>query len=317
MDAFEEYSRIFGIGNTPLIRAKRLEDQVGIKKIYLKNEGHNPTKTYKDRHALMHVLSAINNGYKDITVGTCGNYGAAIAHYATHFDLGAHIFVPNKYSNRRLNELQSAGVGLIREKGEYEDVVRSSIKSAKENDWYDANSGSNIDTSLTSCSYISKELVRDLGEVDTISVPVGNGTILSGIYNGFIELLKRKEILNMPRIVGVSTQNNNAVIESFKMGLKIVRDLNPLSLRLSEVNEPLIAFHCFGGQRALDAIYGTDGSGIGLTDEKMTLYQKMILTLEGIKTLPASAGALGGLIEFHKEHNLDDGVHVVILTGSG
>ncbi|MDY6865711.1 MAG: pyridoxal-phosphate dependent enzyme [Halobacteriota archaeon] len=316
MDSFEEYSRIFGIGNTPLVRAKGLEDQIGLRRIYLKNEGNNPTRTYKDRHALMHVLSAINNGYKDITVGTCGNYGAAIAHYASHFNLGAHIFVPRKYTNKRLLELEKSRVGLIRDEGEYEDLVRSSIEYAKKNDCYDANSGSNIDSSLASCSYISKEIVRDIGEVDTISVPVGNGTILSGIYNGFIELLKRNEISNMPRIIGVSTQNNNAVIESFKMGLKIVRDLNPSDLRLSEVNEPLIAFHCFGGQRALDAIYDTDGSGIGLSDEKMTLYQKMVSTIEGIKTLPASASALGGLIEFHKEHNLDDGVHVVVLTGS-
>lgn len=84
-------SRAFGVGNTPLIRAKNLEEKLGFKKIFIKNEGCNPTRTFKDRHALMHVLSAKNKGYETVTVGTCGNYGVAIARYATKLDLDTTI----------------------------------------------------------------------------------------------------------------------------------------------------------------------------------------------------------------------------------
>lgn len=315
---FEEQSRVFGIGNTPLIRAKSLEKILGFKKIFLKNEGFNPTKTYKDRHALMQVLLAKDKGYKTITVGTCGNYGVAIARYATEFELDATVYVPKKYSNSRLDELKSFGAGLIKETGEYEDIVRLSIESAKKNNWYDANNGANLTSSLDSCAFISKEIVSELGEIDTLSVPVGNGTLLSGIHRGFQDLKRKDVILKMPHIIGSSTHNSNAVIESFRKNQKKVQDLNPNHLKLTDVNEPLIAFHCFGGQLALDAIYNTKGYATGFTDEKMIEYKNLILEAEGIDTLPASASALGGLVEFQKINGLKEGegINVVVLTGS-
>lgn len=226
------------------------------------------------------------------------------------------IYIPKKYSNSRLDELQSLGVGLIREVGEYEDIVRLSIKEAKKNNWYDANSGANIESSLNSCALISTEIVREIGEIDTLSVPVGNGTILSGIYRGFRDLKRKNEVHKIPRIIGSSIDKNNAVIESFKKNLKAVQDLEPNALLLTEVNEPLIAYHCFGGQLALDAIYNTKGHAAWFSDDKMIEYKNLIFEAEGIDTLPASASALGGLIEFQKMNGFEDLKNVVILTGS-
>ena len=180
-----------GLLSKPLVfSAKTLGLLLGVKNLYLEFEGVNPTGTQKDRAALLHVLEAKRNGYTTISVGTCGNYGVAIAYYASLMKMRSVIYVPAHYTNKRVSEMIKMGASIVQVHGSYEETVEASIKDARENNWYDANPGSeHSNISLKGYSMIAYDIYNELGFApDVIIIPVGNGSTLAGIYQGFESL---------------------------------------------------------------------------------------------------------------------------------
>ncbi len=304
----------YGIGKTSLTRSDKLEIKLGIDELYLKLEGENPTGTHKDRLAIQHVDDAIIRNYETITVGSCGNYGVAMSFVASKSKLGCKIFVPKKYSGDNIEKMKSYGSEVFKVEGGYEEAVDESRKMAEKNGWYDANPG-NKNTPISMVAYvdIAEEIQEDLGETPkTISVPVGNGTTLAGIHLGFRLLWRKNRSEDIPIMLAGSSQGNNAIIETIAKESKNVLELNPDDIIETKVNEPLLNWRSLDGQEAVNAIYDTGGIGVGLKDDEMTYYQKL-LEDDGIKCLPASAAALGALEDYLKNNEMD-GKHVVVLT---
>ncbi len=304
----------YGIGKTSLIPAHTLGRKIGAEELYLKLEGENPTGTHKDRLAIQHVDDAIIRNYDTITVGSCGNYAVAISFVACKSSLRCVVFIPKNYSGSCRSYLKEYGAEIHTVDGGYEEAVIASRKRAKEEGWYDANPGNkNTPTSMVAYVDISDEIQVQLGETPaSISVPVGNGTTIAGIHLGYRLLWHKHRAKDIPRMIGASSKGNNAVIESFLKGLQEMEDLSPEDIRETEVNEPLLNWHAYDGQEALNAIYDTSGIALGLTDEDLLYYQKL-LKEEDIDALPASAAALGGLKRFLEDNELE-GKHVVVLT---
>ncbi len=304
----------YGIGNTSLVRAEVLEELLSIDELYLKLEGENPTGTHKDRLAIQHVDDAIIRGFDTITVGSCGNYGVAMSFVACKSNLDCVVFMPKNYSGSCTTQLNEYGAEIRRVEGGYEEAVMASRDYAKEEGWYDANPGNkNTPTSMVAYVDISDEIQEQLKETPaSVSVPVGNGTTLAGIHLGFRLLWHKHRAKTIPRMIGASSKGNNAVIESFSIGLQEMVDLSPEDIDETVVNEPLLNWHSYDGQEALNAIYDTDGLAVGLTDEELLHYQRL-LKKEKVDALPASAAALGGLKRFLEENRLK-GKHVVVLT---
>ena len=102
------------IGDTSLIRARNLEREVGLRQIYLKFEGGNPTGTQKDRIAFAQAMDALRRGFDAITVATCGNYGVAVALAASLAGLRCVVFIPATYHTSRVQEMTELGAEIIR-----------------------------------------------------------------------------------------------------------------------------------------------------------------------------------------------------------
>ncbi len=306
----------YGIGDTSLVRAPKLEEMLGTEGIYMKLEGENPTGTHKDRLAIQHVDDAIIRGYETITVGSCGNYGVAMSFVACKSGLNCKVFIPKKYSGEMIDTIRGYGAEIILVEGSYEDSVIESRKNAEKEDWYDANPGNkNTPTSLVAYVDIADEIQNELDTPpETVSIPVGNGTTLAGIHLGYRLLWRKQRSEAIPHMLGVSSSGNNAIIETILQGKKEIIELPPDEIVETEVNEPLLNWRAYDGQEAVNAIYDTDGIALGLKDEDLLYYRNIFEEKEQVRLLPVSAAPLGVLEQYLKERNDDGGPHVVILT---
>ena len=118
-ERLEAYEDIFDseVGDTALVRARNLEREVGLRQIYLKFEGGNPTGTQKDRIAFAQAMDAMRRGFDTITVATCGNYGAAMALAARFAGLCCRIYIPQNYHTYRVKEITDLGAEILRVPG--------------------------------------------------------------------------------------------------------------------------------------------------------------------------------------------------------
>ena len=293
-----------------------MERETGVRQLLLKFEGGNPTGTQKDRIAFAQCLDALRRGYETITVATCGNYGVSVALAANLAGLRCVIHIPENYHTERINEMINFGGEVHRIKGTYEDTVRVSSEMAAKEEWYDANPGG-ANTSLQIMAYaeIASEIYDQLRDAPKmIAVPVSNGTLLAGIYRGFVSLYKRGKTSRIPMMVAASSTRKNPIIHSFKKGLEDCVDLIPDKIKETAVNEPLINWHSFDGEEALYALRQSGGSAYNISDDKMTKASRMLKEKEGLHVLAASTAGLFALLELNKEKELEPDRYVAVLT---
>ena len=305
------------IGDTKLTRARNLERQLGLRQLYVKFEGSNPTGTQKDRIAFAQVHDALRRGFEAVTVATCGNYGTAMAFACSLAGLRCVIHVPASYHAGRLKEMVALGAEINRTEGDYEAAVAASQKRAEREELYDANpGGSNTLLQLVAYGEIANEIYDELRDAPAVvAVPVSNGTTLAGIYRGFATLYRRGKTSHMPRFAAGSSHGKNPIVRSFLKGLEECQDLDPAVVRETQVNEPLINWHSFDGDWALEAVRATQGWADNASDREMLGYAKLLREKEGLSVLPASTAGLAVLLDGHRKTPFPGDRYVAILTG--
>ncbi|MBC8177935.1 MAG: pyridoxal-phosphate dependent enzyme [Desulfobacteraceae bacterium] len=318
-DRLEAYEDIIDseVGDTTLARSRNVEREVGLRQIYLKFEGSNPTGTQKDRIAFALAMDAMRRGFDTITVATCGNYGAAMALAASMAGLRCVIYIPQMYQNRRVKEIEGFGARIIRVLGDYETAVNASQERAEADEIYDANpGGTNTALQLKAYGEIAYEIYDELRDAPAaVAVPVSNGTTIAGIYKGFQSLYRRGKTSKIPMMVAGSSHRKNPVISAFMKNASHCEDLEPNKIRETAVNEPLINWHSIDGDHALEAVRITNGWASYATDKMMLSYSRLLREREGLSVLPASTAGLIVLLDRHRKESLPGDRYVVILTG--
>jgi threonine synthase len=305
------------VGDTAFIRARNIERETGLRQIFLKFEGGNPTGTQKDRVAFAQAMDALRRGFDTITVATCGNFGVAQALAASLAGIRCVIYLPGNYHTRRIREMEALGAEIVRVPGDYEGAVAVSSEQAEKAEWYDANpGGSNTMMQLGAYGGISYEIYDELGDAPAaVAVSVSNGTTFAGVYKGFASLHRRGKTSRMPRMVAGSSFRKNPIVQAALKNKPTCEDLTPEKIRETRVNEPLINWHAIDGNAALKAIRETDGWAGDASDKNMRLYSRLIREREGLDVLPASTAGLIALLESHKNNPLPSDRYVVVLTG--
>jgi threonine synthase len=316
LEAFEDVIDA-EIGDTDLNRARNLERDTGIRQLYVKFEGANPSGTQKDRIAFAQALDALRRGYGGVTVATCGNYGVAMSQAARMAGIDCHVFIPVGYKTRRTEEMRALGAVIERVEGDYERAVEHSRQVAIDRELYDANpGGANTDLQIRAYGHIAYEIYDELRDAPAaIAVPVSNGTTLAGIHRGFVRLHLRGKTSRIPKLVAGSSYRKNPVVQSFLAGKTTCEDLAPGSIRETHVNEPLINWHAIDGQHALDAIRATGGWADHATDKELTTLTRQLRDHQGLRVLPASTAGLHALLSRHRTQPLGPDRYVAILTG--
>ena len=305
------------VGDTTMARARNLERDSGLRQIWVKFDGGNPTGTQKDRIAFAQVRDALRRGFEEVTVATCGNYGAALALAASMAGVGCRVYVPHLYHTRRIEEMESAGARLVRVEGDYEAAVAASSRAAAAEELYDANpGGANASLQLDAYAEIAGEIYDELRDAPAaVAVPVSNGTTLAGIYKGFVRLYRRGRTSRMPRLVAGSASGKNPIVRAWLKDLEQCEDLDPEAIRETAINEPLINWHAFDGELALEAIRDTDGWAGYSSDREMVRSSRWLREQEGLSILPASTAGLSVLLARHASEGLPGDRYVAVLTG--
>jgi len=318
-DRLEAYEDIFEseVGDTTLVRARNIEREMAMRQLYLKFEGGNPTGTQKDRIAFAQGMDALRRGYDAVTIATCGNFGIAVAFASKMAGLKCHVFIPDSFHTNRIGEMMGMGAEIERVNGDYESAVKRSQEYAEECEVYDANpGGANTSLQLRAYGEIAYEIYDELRDAPyAVAVPLSNGTTLAGIYKGFVSLYRRGKTSRIPKMIGGSSFNKNPIVQSFINKENACMDLDPQKIRETKINEPLINWHSFDGDFALNAIHETNGWAEYATDKAMQFYSKFVREREGLNVLPASTAGLIAMIDYHKQFSLPNDRYVVVLTG--
>ncbi len=302
---YEKQMRELRIGGTPLVRAQKLEKRLGIRRLYLKQEGVNPSGTHKDRMALIYALDARAKGMDTVYAATCGNYGAALAYVCDKLNMKCVVYFPSEFCAPRRPELEKMGARIVVAKGLYEDAVAQSISDAAHTGCYNANAGgASKELGFYAYGFIAKEIAQDLGrQPDWVSVPVGNGTCFVGVWNGFRSMSMK------PRMLGVS--NNNSAIRGVVQ--KTWVETSVPDIRFTEINEPLAGNVICDAQETIASIVESNGAGVEVPDEDLIAASDTIMKEEGLDILPASAGAVQGITKLESKNHM----FVAVLTGRG
>jgi threonine synthase len=305
------------IGDTTLARARNIEREVGLRQLFLKFDGGNPTGTQKDRIAFAQAMDAMRRGFDSITTATCGNYGVAVALAASLAGLRCIIYIPDAYRTKRIAEIANYGSEIIMVPGDYENAVKISRARAEQDEVYDANpGGANTALQLRAYGEIAYEIYDELRDAPAaVAVSVSNGTTMAGIYKGFLSLYRRGKTSRIPRMVAGSSFGKNPIVQSYLKNSLCCLDLEPDQIHETPINEPLINWHSVDGNFALEAIRMTNGWAGDISDKSMLTYSKLVLEREGLSILPASTAGLIALIEQHKRQPLPSDRYVIILTG--
>lgn len=318
-DRLEAYEDVYEsqVGDSIFTRARNLERHFGLRQLWLKFEGDNPSGTHKDRIAFAQTADALRRGFDTITVATCGNYGVAMALATRLAGLRCMTVIPATYHTRRVSEIEALGAQILRAGDTYEDAVAHSQALAQAHEWYDANpGGDNEVVQLRAYGEISFEIYDQLRDAPAIvASPMSNGTTLAGLHRGFRSLYRRGKTSKLPCMVGGSAWKKNPIVLGFERGLDLCPELAPEAIRETTVNEPLINWRSIDGDVALRAIRDTGGFAAGATDRQMKSMAKLLREQQALAVLPASTAGLIALLRLHDQTPLPPDRYVVVLTG--
>lgn len=305
-------------GWTPVYRPARLESALGLTRLYVKDEGRNPTASFKDRASAVVVARALELGVETIVTASSGNAGAALAGMAAAVGARTVILVPRSAPPAKIAQLLVFGARVILVDGTYDQAFELTLEAAGEFGWYNRNTGYNpftIEGKKTAAFEIWEQLGPELEQPERplqLFVSVGDGNIIAGIHKGFRELHALGWLHTMPRLFGIQAEGSAAIANAFRAGTEEIRPVTAHTLADSiSVGLPR------DGLRALRAAIRTGGAYITVSDEAI-LRAITDLGGSGIFAEPAGAASYAGLVQALAEGRVDPALPVLVVnTGSG
>ncbi len=302
-------------GWTPIYALPALAQELGLDQVWIKDEGVNPTASFKDRASALVVVRASEIGASVIVTASTGNAGAALAGMAAAAGASAVIFAPAKALPAKVAQLLIYGARVFLIKGSYDDAVLLSQQAAEDFGWYCRNTAYNpftIEGKKTAAYEMWEQLIADGHSPDAIFVPVGDGNIISGIHKGLRELHQLGWIERIPAIYGVQAEGAASIANAFLNQSETIE-----AVRANTLADGIAVDLPNDGYRALRAVTETGGAYLKVSDtEILSAVQR--LGLAGIFAEPAGAAAFAGLRKALREVQITADQRVLVLnTGSG
>jgi len=316
-------------GATPVFALDKLASQLGINRLWVKDESRNPTASFKDRASAIVVARTREVGAEVVVTASTGNAGAALAGMSAAIGQKAVIFAPHTAPPAKIAQLLVFGAQVLLVDGTYDDAFDLTILAAQEFGWYCRNTGYNPFTAegkktaaFEIWEWMYRQFLDDgrgsaqkIGEKFSrlsIFVSVGDGNIISGIHKGFKDLVEIGWLEASPRIFGVQAEGSAAVAHAFFAGTEQITPVSANTLADSiSVDLPR------DGVRAVRACRETGGSYIIVSDEEI-LAAIAELGRAGIFAEPAGATSYAGLVKAVRQGLIvSDDTVMVINTGSG
>lgn len=315
------------VGDTPLLAAPRLAARLGLRHLWVKDDGRNPTGSLKDRASAIAVARAQAEGACVVATASTGNAAAALAGMSASAGMRSVIFVPETAPRAKLAQLLVYGSTVLAIRGTYDQAFDLCTEACDAFGWYNRNTGLNPYMSEGKKT-VSFEITAQLNEhpdarqngehpayrsPDVVAVSVGDGCIIGGVYKGFYDLLQVGWIDRIPRIIGIQSEGSAALANAWSAGLELPEPVNASTRADSiSVNAPRDA------AKALRAVRASGGAFVTVSDDAILGAVASLAREAAVFAEPAGAAALAGL-----EQALDKGLVkrdelvVLINTGSG
>jgi threonine synthase len=280
-------------GGTPLYRCNRLAKEVGVRELYVKFEGANPTGSFKDRGMTVGVTKALELGAKTVACASTGNTSASLSAYAAKAGLRCVVLLPKgKVARGKLAQTLIYGAQTIAVKGNFDEALAILRRICDERkDIYLLNSLNPFRPQGQKS--IGFEIADQLGwEVpDRVVVPMGNCANIWAIYKGFFEFDLVGLTKGIPVMTGIQSEGSMPIVDAIKRGLdKFVPVKKPETIATAiRIGNPV------NGPKAIRAIRASKGTAEAVSDVEIIKAQKLMTRLEGIGVEPASASTIAGL----------------------
>tara|TARA_A100001037_G_scaffold158211_1_gene142574 strand:- start:11143 stop:12285 length:1143 start_codon:yes stop_codon:yes gene_type:complete len=304
-----------GEGGTPLLRANTLQKKLNLKHLYIKDEGLNPTGTFKARGIGAAVSKANELGVKGFTMPSAGNAAGAVAAYAARSGHPVKVYMPQDApaANKKESLLTGADLNLV--DGLISDAGRISTQVAKEENLFDL-STLKEPYRAEGKKTMALEIAQQLGWKipDVIVYPTGGGTGIIGMHKGFNELMELGWVTGkQPRFIAVQAEGCQPIVKAFNEG----SDSSEMWDNAATVADGLRVPGPFADYVILKILRETGGTALSVTDKEMVDAMYEISTDEGVVICPEGAATLVGLRQLLEQNAVSENETVIMLnTGS-
>jgi threonine synthase len=287
-----------------------------LSRLYVKNEGENPTGSFKDRGMTVAISKAKELGKKKVLCASTGNTSASLAAYSARAGMECIVLIPKgKIAAGKMLQVTIYGAKIIQVKGDFDQALKIAIDLAdRREEFYLMNSINpfRLEGQKTLAFEILDQLDRKVP--DTVIMPVGNGGNISAAWKGFTEYQQLKIVRTRPRMIGIQAQKASPIARAVKRRQEKIQPVhNPQTIATairigSPVNWP----------KVLAAIKESNGTAETVSDREILDAQRELASLEGIFVEPASAASVAGLKKLIEQRKVDRSERIVcITTGHG
>ena len=302
-------------GWTPLLRADRLADRLGLRELWIKNDAANPTHSFKDRVVSIALARARELGFETVACASTGNLANAVAAHAAAAGLESYVFIPSDLEEQKVLATGIYGTNLVAVRGNYDDVNRLCTEVSGEHDWAFVNINMRPYYAEGSKT-LAFETVEQLGwELpDRVVAPIASGSLFTKIARGFEEWLELGLVEgDLPAFNGAQALGCSPVAAAFEAGQDFCRPVKPNTIAKSlAIGNPA------DGPYALDLARRSGGAIDSVTDDEIRDGIKLLARTTGIFTETAGGVTVAVLQKLAQRGDIDPAERVVAyITGEG
>ena len=295
-----------GEGGTPLVRSRKLEQELGLGALYFKLELANPTGSFKDRGMVLAAAKAAEEGAEAVICASTGNTSASMAAYAARYGMRAYVIVPaNRVAMGKLAQAVAHGAEIVTVDGSFDDALR--VARSLADDYPVVLLNSVNPNRIQGQKTAAFEIVDELGAApDVLAIPVGNAGNITAYWMGFVEYHQRERAATRPRVWGFQAEGAAPLVHGGPVAepetvATAIRIGNPASW-----------------QGAITARDESGGSISAVSDDEILEAYERLAGDEGVFCEPASAASVAGLFAMARAGESLEGLTAVcVITGSG
>jgi threonine synthase len=305
-----------GEGWTPLIETPRLAERLGVGRVWIKDEGQNPTASFKARGLCMAISRAKELGITEVALPSAGNAGSATAAYAAAAGMRAHVVCPRDTPVPILQEIRALGADLELLDGLITDCGARVAEGARAHGWFDL-STLKEPYRVEGKKTMGYEIAEQFGWTlpDVIVYPTGGGTGLVGMWKAFDEMERMGWIgSHRPRMITVQATGCAPIVRAWEEGAGAAEPWQGAHTYASGLRVP----RAVGDFLILDAVRASGGAGVAVTDDEMRAWTPVMGSLTGIFPAPEGAATAAAVAHLRENGTLGGDESVVLFnTGSG
>jgi threonine synthase len=301
------------VGWTPICDCPGLAAEFGVERLFIKDDGRNPTASFKDRPSALAVVKAREAGARVITTASSGNAGSALAGMCASVGMKSVIFAPATAPAAKVAQLQIYGSKVALVEGSYDEAFDLCLEAGRRYGWYQRSTGYNpfmAEGKKTAALEIGEQLNWEVP--DKVFAAVGDGCVIGGMWKGFNELHRLGMIDRLPQMIGVQAEGASAIVDAAN-GDGVLRT-GPAQTVADSINvgRPRDAI------RAIRAIRASNGCGVKVSDDEIIAAISRLARSTGVFVEPAAAAAFAGFVKRCENGAVKSDESVLLMiTGAG